>query len=201
MKWYERLVLVCSAAVALVPGPAGAQGDGTVSGRVSGAADFGEAPAVIYLTGKAVSLPGNEEKKARMDQEDMAFVPFVLVVEVGTTVEFLNSDTVLHNVFTPSKVGDRFNLGTYGKGVVKTHKFDKPGEVVVLCNVHPEMEAYIYVVDTPFYAVSGADGSFTIEGIPEGQYELNVWHPRLKGKSSAIKVGAGATTTVEIVLR
>lgn len=87
-----------------------------------------------------------------MDQKGLTFVPHVLPILVGTTVDFKNSDDVLHNVFTPSKAGDRFDLGTWGKGQMKSFTFKKPGEVVILCNVHPEMEAYIVVVETPYFA-------------------------------------------------
>lgn len=123
-----------------------------------------------------------------MDQRTMTFIPKVLAVLVGTQVDFLNSDDVLHNVFSPDKVADRFNLGTYPRGEVRSKVFDKPGSAVMLCNVHPEMEAYIVVVETPYFVVTHEDGSFLMKDVPEGTYTLKVWSERYQAEPQQIKV-------------
>lgn len=151
---------------------------------------------VVYIDaipGKTFPAP---KAHSKIDQKNMTFIPHVLPVQVGTTVEFLNNDQVLHNVFTPSKAADRFNLGTWGKGETRSYTFEKEGSAVLLCNVHPEMEGYVVVVPTPYYAVTGADGRFTIEGVPAGTYTLKVW---TKGKVHAepVTVTVPATGAAE----
>jgi hypothetical protein len=116
-------------------------------------------------------------------------------------VEFPNNDTVRHNVFSPSPTGHLFHLGTYPRGVTRSHRFDEPGEVVLLCNVHPEMEAHVLVVDTPFIAVTDSSGAFTITGVPPGRHTLRVWHPRLEGEAKEIDIREGASITVDFSLR
>jgi plastocyanin len=174
---------------------------GSVSGTVSGWSDFAETPAVVYIG----EIAGREFEPstgiAVIDQRGIRFVPHVLAVQVGTVVEFPNNDTVLHNVFAPSPTGDLFHLGTYPSGVTRSHRFDEPGEVVLLCNVHPEMEAYILVVATPFMAVTDEKGAFTITGVPPGTHTLRVWHPRLKGEAKEIVIREGASITIEFSLR
>ena len=123
------------------------------------------------------------EEHLIMDQINMKFIPHVLPVLVGTTVDFLNNDAVLHNIFTPDKIANKFNLGTYKKGVIKSHTFDKPGDAVMLCNVHPEMEAWIYVVETPYFAIVGKDGIYSIKNVPAGDYFVKVWNKNRKFKA------------------
>jgi plastocyanin len=145
--------------------------------------------AVVYIEkieGKIFSPP---EKSALMDQKNLAFVPHVLPVLAGTTVDFLNSDDVLHNVFTPDKCAEKFNLGSWPKGQKRSFTFDSPGcNSVVLCNVHPEMEAYILVLETPYYAASLETGEYQIDNVPPGKYNLQVWHKRLAGNDVEIIV-------------
>ena len=138
------------------------------------------ADAVVYIDAIPDKTFAPPEEHAVMDQQNLLFVPRVLPVVVGTTVDFLNNDNVLHNVFTPDKVADRFNLGTYPKGTQKSHTFDKAGGAVMLCNVHPEMEAYVVTLPTPYFGVTAEDGSYRIEGVPAGMHTLKVWHERWK---------------------
>jgi len=141
--------------------------------------------AVVYLENVPGQFPAPKEA-GEIDQAKMSFVPHVLPVLVGTSVKFLNSDSVLHNVYTPSKAGDRFNLGSWPKGQTKSYTFDKPGEVRLLCNVHPEMEAWVIVLANPYFAKTGPDGSYNIPNVPAGKYTLKVWHE--KSKFTAIEV-------------
>lgn len=134
-------------------------------------------------------------KPAVMDQKDLHFVPHVLVIQVGTTVEFPNSDPVSHNVFSISEP-KRFNLGLYPRGTVRRVKFDKPGVVELLCNVHLEMSAYIVVVKTPYFAKTESDGTFRIAGVPAGRHRLRCWHERLPAQEQEIDIPVEGTLTV-----
>lgn len=158
---------------------------GTV--KATGAKDSGN--AIIFLEkieGKTFTPPSEH---AIINQKNLTFIPHVLPVLVGTTVDFLNSDDVLHNVFTPDKCADNFNLGTWPKGQVKSFTFKNPGcRAVLLCKVHPEMEGFVVVLETPYFAVSNVDGSYTIKNVPSGNYTLSIWHEKLKGASVKITV-------------
>lgn len=119
-------------------------------------------------------------RPARISQAGKAFSPIVSVVQTGTPIEFPNNDTVRHHVysFSPAKV---FELKLYAGKPEKPVLFDKPGVVVLGCNIHDHMVAYVVVVDTPWSVVSGLDGSARIADLPSGDYLLQVWHPRRLG--------------------
>lgn len=114
---------------------------------------------------------------AVMDQRDNQFVPHVIAVRTNTLVHFPNSDNVRHHVysFSPAK---RFELRLYHGTTAEPVLFDKPGQVVLGCNIHDSMLAYIYVVDTALFAVSNAQGTIDLSGIPPGDYQLQIQHPR-----------------------
>jgi hypothetical protein len=107
---------------------------------------------------------------------------------------------VKHNIFSPSKT-KQFNLGTYGKDIIKQETFGKEGEVVLLCNVHAEMSAYVIVLPNPYFAKTGNDGRFTIANIPPGQYTLKTWHERKRPYEQKVAVESGNTTEINITLR
>src|SRR5215469_14832266 len=146
---------------------------GTISGKVSGVS--GE--SVVYLdVVQGRTLPAPSEHPV-IDQRGLMFTPHLTVVQVGTTVDFLNSDSVAHNVFWTSVGGNKkltHNLGTWPKGEKRSFKFDNPGAVPLLCNVHPEMAGYIIVSPTPYYATTDKSGSFKIENVPDGGYTVTV---------------------------
>jgi plastocyanin len=173
--------------------------EGVVQGtvRCHGVADC--TGAIVYvdrIPGRQFS-PGNP---VVMDQVRLRFVPYVLPVLVGTTVVFPNSDEVRHNVFSPS-AAKRFNLGTYPQGVAKQVVFDMPGVVELLCNVHPEMSAYILVIGTPYSATVDRDGSFTLTGLPAGTYTLVAWRPQMTAQPREVTVTRDATQSVQFDLR
>ena len=150
------------------------------------------ADAVVYvgaIAGKSFPAPKDH---AKMDQKNLVFAPHILPVLVGTTVDFLNSDAVLHNVFTPEACAEKFNLGTWPQGQTKSYTFAKECAAVLLCKVHPEMEAYVVAVPTPYFVSAKADGSFHIADVPDGSYTVKVWHPKLKAADKPVTV-AGAT--------
>jgi plastocyanin len=138
-----------------------------------------------------------------VDQRKMAFVPHVVAVQQGTTVEFLNSDSVGHNVYWPSISGNKklaHNLGTWPRGEKKPFQFNDVGVASLLCNVHPEMSGYVVVTPTPYFAVTDKDGNFEIKNIPAGKYTLKTWSEDGKPTTQAVDV-SGATASVELTVK
>jgi plastocyanin len=165
---------------------------GDLHGKVACKGVRDSAGAVVYVAaipGKTFPAP---KEHAEMDQANLVFVPHVLPVLVGTTVDFKNSDAVLHNVFSPDACADKFNLGTWPKGQSKSYTFKRECVATLLCKVHPEMEAFVLAVPTPYFAVTKADGSYRIADVPDGDYTVKVWHPKLKATQKTVKV-AGST--------
>lgn len=159
-----------------------------------------KANTLVYIE-KATGNFKPPAKNPVMDQKNLVFVPRVLPILVGTTVDFLNNDDVLHNVFTPDACA-KFDLGTYPKGQVKSHKYDKEGcQTVVLCNVHPEMEAYVIVLQNPYFALTDKEGNFSIEKVPAGKYVLMVWNEKLKAVAQNITVPASGKLEVNFELK
>ena len=135
--------------------------------------------------------------KPVVDQTKMTFVPHVTVVQLGTTVEFLNSDPVGHNVYWPSVSGNKklaHNLGTWPKGEKKAFQFNDVGVAGLLCNVHPEMNGYIVVVPTPYFAVTDKSGNYEIKNVPPGKYTLKTWSEDGKVTTQAVEVTASGAT-------
>ena len=181
--------LVTLAAALLVAAPLAA---GNIHGKITAHGARNAADAVVYvdhIAGKTFDPPAAH---VRMDQKNMQFTPHVLAVLVGTTVDFLNSDSLLHNVFSPDGCADRMNLGTWPQGQFRSFTFKKPCFATLLCKVHPEMEGFVAAVPTPYFAITTADGSYDIKDVPDGTYTVKVWHPTLKGAEKSVKV-AGAT--------
>lgn len=170
---------------------------GGVSGSITATGLRSNADVVVSLqaSGLKVTPPSTP---ATMDQQGMLFIPHVLPVVRGTTVRFLNSDPVAHNVFSPE---GRYNLGTWPRGQTKDHVFDEVGVYVQLCRVHPEMEGYVVVLDTPYFATTDRSGAFNIPNVPAGQYTLVAWSEKLKEAKQAVTVEDGKTLTVDLTLR
>lgn len=141
--------------------------------------------AVIWLA--APGAPPSTPQRVVLDQRNLAFIPHVLAVRVGTTVEFPNNDKVFHNVFS-FRDGKRFDLGMYPKGAAKRINFDKPGLARLFCNIHPNMAAYVLAVDSPYFAVSNEDGVFTIERVPAGTYTFHAWRAGAQPLSGSIAI-------------
>jgi plastocyanin len=154
--------------------------------------------AVVYVAAiPAKTFPAPKEH-AKIDQQNLVFHPHVLPVLIGTTVDFLNSDAVLHNVFTPDACAEKFNLGTWPKGETRSFVFKQDCVAALLCKVHPEMEAFVVAVPTPYFAVTKADGAYTIANVPDGSYTIKVWHPKLKATQKAVTVEGPAAADFEI---
>ncbi len=171
---------------------------GTITGKVKARGVKNSADAVVYVDKIASKTFTPPKDHPRMDQKNLTFVPHVLPVLVGTTVDFVNSDDVLHNVFSPDQCTGKFNLGSWPKGQTKSYTFKEPGcSPTLLCTVHPEMEGFVVVVETPYYAVTDKDGNYTIKDVPPGKYTLKIWHQKLKGKDSAVEVPPTGNVTAD----
>jgi len=151
----------------------------------------------VYLENGSDKKFDSPKEHAIMDQKNLVFIPHVLPIVVGATVDFPNSDTVRHNVFSPKGSAKVFNLGTYDVGVVKEVKFDEPGVVPLLCNVHSEMSAYIIVCKTPYFSLTDRKGDFIIKNVSPGKYKITVWHEKLRPQSQEITVEASKEIQVE----
>jgi plastocyanin len=166
---------------------------GSISGKISGVS--GE--SVVYvetIAGKTFPAP---TQRPVMDQKGLLFQPHIMVVQAGTTVDFLNSDKVAHNVFWPSftsggKKGPGHNMGTWPQGEKRNYKFDQPGVAALLCNVHPEMSSYIVVAPTPYFAQTDKSGNYKIDNVPDGQYTVTAWHEGAKNQSKPVAVAGDA---------
>jgi plastocyanin len=168
---------------------------GNIEGRVRTADSKAElSDFVIFVDDIEGPFPAPKEP-AVMDQKDLQFIPHVLAVQAGTLVEFPNSDPVSHNVFSISDA-KRFNLGLYQRGAARRVKFDRPGVVELLCNVHLEMSAYIVVVKNPYFAQPKADGTFRIANVPAGRHRLRSWHKRLPAREQEVEVPVEGTAQV-----
>ena len=136
-----------------------------------------ESSTVVFLIPKAHQELPRPAKRVRLDQLDFTFIPHILPVQTGTTVDFYNLDAVFHNVFSFSKP-KRFDLGRFPKGSFKSVTFDRPGLIKVFCEIHSNMSAYVLVVETPYIAIAGSDGAFFLADVPPGDYYLKVWQER-----------------------
>ncbi len=169
------------------------EGSAAINGRPA-------AGAVVYLEA-AGAASVKSPARATMDQKNLTFVPGVLPVVRGTAVEFTNSDDVQHNVFSPSAIAGKFNLGTYGPGATRTVTLNEAGDVRVLCNIHMEMEAHILVLDGPYFSTVAEDGSYRIADVPEGTYTLKIWQERWLPFAQTLSLPATGTLTTNIAAR
>jgi plastocyanin len=171
---------------------------GDIHGHVKCTGLRDSSDAVVYvdqIAGKTFPAP---TEHALVDQKDLQFIPHVTVVLAGTTVDFLNSDAVLHNVFSPDKCTGKFNLGTWPQGTKRSFTFEKPCAATLLCNVHPEMEGFVVAVPTPYFAVTDKTGAYTLKGVPDGAYTVKVWHPKLKETSRQVTVSGDTQADFEL---
>jgi plastocyanin len=125
--------------------------------------------------------------------QNKLFDPAAIVIPVGSTVTFPNQDQIIHNVFSAS-VGEEFDLGLYGEGGTASHTFKKAGLAIVNCNVHQAMQTNVLVVDTPFFTRPSRSGDFVINGVPEGDGKLVIWHPRAVSVERAMAIPATERT-------
>jgi plastocyanin len=166
---------------------------GSISGKLSGV----NGVSVVYvdtIAGKSFPAP---EQHPVVNQKGLQILPHILVVQTGTTVDFLNSDKVAHNVFWPSiqgggKKAPGHNLGTWPQGEKRSFKFDQAGVAPILCNVHPEMSGYLVIVPTPYFVQTDSSGDYKIDNVPDGQYTVTAWHEGSKTQSKPVAVSGDA---------
>jgi len=196
MTWLSR---ICFSALLAMPAVAA-----TVSGRVE--LVDSRAPAVRQhhdYSGVAVWLEPIGAARppaplhARMLQKDKTFQPHLLVVTVGSKVDFPNLDPIFHNAFS-NYDGQIFDVGLYPPGTTRSIRFSRPGIVRVFCNIHSSMSAIIVVLDTPYFAVTKADGRFEIANVPDGEHDLTLFHERAT-QAALLRAGREITVTGEPV--
>jgi plastocyanin len=191
---------------------------GTAASAADVAAKVGIVKGTVTIAGKptsavVVSLEGvppesfkaqlaaMKSKKAVLDQREQKFIPTVLAVTAGSTVEFPNHDKVWHNVYSKGGAND-FDLGLYPPGKTRSAKFDKPGVARILCNAHPNMEAFIVVKEHPFFSIANKGGNYRINDIPLGKYRVTVWHPELGTTEAGVElVREGQVSDIDFELK
>jgi plastocyanin len=174
-----------------------------VKGKVSAAGLKSAENIAVYID----AVPGKKfdppVQHVPVDQRNLKFIPHTIIILRGTTADFLNSDQVAHNVYWPSISGDkqlRRNLTVVSPNQKKSFQFNDLGAAQILCNFHPDMVAYVVVVPTPYFALTGNDGTFTIQNVPPGTYTLKTWSEEGKPTTQTITV-TDATTNVELAMK
>jgi plastocyanin len=194
LRFFAMKAVAVGGAVLLL---AGASLAGDIKGKVSVQGIKSAENIAVYVDAIPDKKFDPPATKSLIDQSKMTFVPHVTVVQVGTTVEFLNSDPVGHNVYWPSISGNKklaHNLGTWPKGDKKSFQFNDVGVVSLLCNVHPEMNGYVIVSPTPYFALTDKNGNYEIKNVPPGKYTLKTWSEDGKVTTQAVEVAAGEVT-------
>jgi plastocyanin len=182
----------------------------TVPERRPSVADLGTAAprdvpdllrSVVYLeSAPRGAFESGESGHAVMDQRNETFVPHVLAIMTGTTVDFPNSDKFYHNVFSLSKPA-RFDLGRYAAGRFRSVRFDKPGIVRVFCDIHSHMNAFILVFSHPFFALTDPEGRYRIENVPPGTYNVIAWNEGTASDPKPAGVTDGGVAELDFTVR
>jgi plastocyanin len=186
------------AVVAAAPVAAHAD-DGRIEGTVTVTRPEGvdPGPVLVYVVGFTEKAPS---KTVTVLQKNREFQPDLVAITAGQSVAFPNGDPFLHNVFSPTRARS-FDLGSYRKGKTKSRKFPKAGVVDVFCNIHPQMSATIVVLPNRRFTFVADDGSFAIDGVPEGTWKVFAYSRRAVAPVHAeVEVGGSGTTTVDLAL-
>jgi plastocyanin len=152
---------------------------------------------VVYL--KDAPTTPVQPMRAEIRQRNENFVPRVVAVTVGSTVDFPNDDSIYHNVFSLSHT-KTFDLGRYPKGKSRGEKFDKPGVVKVFCQIHSHMSATVMVFDHPWFAIPDEQGNFDLSGVPPGNHQITAWHERLGDTTLQVRVEPGKPASIDFLL-
>lgn len=153
----------------------------TVTGQIELSGNADSSNAVVWLTpaeGQTPAAVSSRKQTAVLLQKNKTFSPHLLVVQVGTSVDFPNKDPFFHNVFSLFE-GKRFDLGLYEAGSTRSVVFNRAGVSYIFCNIHPEMSAVVVALSTPYYGISNNKGSISIPNVPAGVYDLEIWHERV----------------------
>jgi plastocyanin len=193
----NKILLFAIAFIVVLPPSSGAQ----VSGKVEVLERGGSKRPVVqdvlvYIEGLSSDGAGSSGNgKVTISSHDKAFEPRFAAVTVGSSVSFPNLDDIMHNVFSISR-GNRFDLGLYKSGAAKDVVFENPGLVRVYCNIHPQMSAFVYVMENSYYAWAEPDGGFHIEGVAPGSYRLKVWNEEGESEKPIVVTEQGARGVV-----
>jgi plastocyanin len=219
--WWLVIAVLVGTAGSTARDTAGAQAGTSLHGRVKiqmpdGTSQYAQ-DAVVWLSGAApppqadsrpagsqASLQTTSDRRNTSDRRKMAsdgkrFLPHVVAVTAGETVDFPNVDKIFHNAFSVSP-GNQFDLGLYRKGASKSHTFTTPGIVHVYCNIHQDMAGYVLVLPSARAVVTGADGSFKFTDVRPGRQNMKVWHPMSGEVEVAIDLQPGATRNWDVEL-
>jgi plastocyanin len=158
-----------------------------------------ELPNVVVFIQDAPKSATVPPGRARILQQNEAFVPRVVAITRGSTVDFPNGDPFFHDVFSLSRSGT-FDLGSYPKGQTRSHQFRQAGLVKVYCHIHSHMSASIMVFDHTFFTIPREDGSFTIDDVPAGNYKVSAWHERIGENSQPVKIEPGRASDIQFAL-
>ncbi len=175
---------------------ANADGGGNIHGNVTTYGDRYAAKVLVFIE----DLQGDfepPEEHAVINQVNTEFVPRMLPVLKGTTVDFTNTDTGWHNVYSPPQSVTPFNLGTYPTGTTRSMTFDNIGVSPISCSMHSNMRTYVITLGNPYFKVTDKMGQYDIKDIPPGTYSLRVWHERLKAKTQKVTIESGKTIIVD----
>jgi len=198
----RALLVIAAIASVAHAGPTG-RVVGTVKVTEATGKPASDADVIVYIVG-AIDPPGSPRApgpKVTVEQKGRKFVPDLIAITVGDTVSFPNRDAFLHNVFSQSGTR-KFDLGSFKKGDTKDKEFPAPGVVDVYCNIHPEMAATVLVLPNRHHTRTGPDGSFTLEGIPPGEWTLFAYTRRAaKPVSTRVKVFADGDSSVDLTLQ
>jgi plastocyanin len=204
--WWLVVVVLAGAAASPARDSVDAQAGAVLHGRVrivmpGGAAQSAQ-DAVIWLPG--TQPPGSQPSphasgRPSMASEAKRFLPNVVAIQAGETVDFPNADRIFHNAFSVSP-GNQFDLGLYRKGASKSRMFTTPGVVHVYCNIHQDMAGYVLVLPSARVVVTGADGGFRFDDVRAGRQNVKVWHPMTGEIDVAVDVQPGVTRAWDVEL-
>jgi len=157
--------------------------------------------SVVYLeTAPRGAFEQGDDGRAIMDQRNETFVPHLLAITTGTTVNFPNSDRIYHNVFSLSRTKS-FDLGRYAAGHSRPVTFDRTGIVRVFCDIHSHMNAFILVFNHPFFTLTDAEGRYHLDNVPAGSYNVIAWNEGLSSDPKGVTVSDGGAASLDFTLR
>jgi plastocyanin len=206
--WWLVVVVLASAAALRDRDTLGAQTGTVLHGHVRILMPGGTAQnaqdAVIWLSGAAPppgaqASPLHTSVRPKMASEGKRFLPHVVAIQTGETVDFPNVDRIFHNAFSVSP-GNQFDLGLYRKGASKSRTFTTPGVVRVYCNIHQDMAAYVLVLPSARAVVTGADGGFRFTDVRPGRQNMKVWHPMTGEIEVAVDLQPGVSRQWDVEL-
>ena len=185
---YQRRYLIAIIVLTIIAGSRTLRGAGAIiTGSVTVPGAASSADAVVFI--EQAAGPFSPTDHAVLNQKSQEFIPRVLPIVAGTTVTFLNNDPTPHNIFSPDY--EKYDLGTWKQGETKDRMFAECGKppcaYTQLCMIHPQMNAYIVVLQNPFFAVTDKTGHYQIDNVPPGDYTLGAWYTPRRGRPYPIQ--------------